>query len=483
MSLSGSSGRTEAFSYVWDVNTLAWVKASATGGGGGGSPTTVDQGAAGVDPWTVTGPLTDAELRASAVPISAVSLPLPSGAATETKQDTANTSLSSIDGKIPALGQALAAGSVPVVLTAAQVSTLTPPAAITGFLTESDFDTKVGALTETAPGTDTASSGLNGRLQRIAQRLTSLIGLLPTALGAGGGLKIDGSGTALPISGTVTADAGSGPFPVSDNAGSLTVDAPVGTPVFVRLSDGASAITTLPVSAASLPLPTGAATAALQTQPGVDIGDVTVNNGSGASAVNVQDGGNSLTVDGTVTVTQSTATSLKTQAEAYQGGSAVAAGNPLQVTLANTGANTTAVKVDGSAVTQPVSGTVTSAPTAPAWYIHHLPAANTQATITRAAAGVGVKNVCLGFTVTLAAQSTAPAAVQLSVSLIDGASGGGTYLWRSVISLPAIAGAVSSITLSNVYLVGTANTALTLEFSAAGGANTIESVSMRGTTL
>lgn len=41
-----------------------------------------------------------------------------------------------------------------------------------------------GAVTETAPATDTASSGLNGRLQRIAQRVTSLIGLLPTALGS-----------------------------------------------------------------------------------------------------------------------------------------------------------------------------------------------------------------------------------------------------------------------------------------------------------
>ncbi len=40
----------------------------------------------------------------------------------------------------------------------------------------------VGALTETAPGTDTASSGLNGRLQRIAQRLTTLItGPLPVS--------------------------------------------------------------------------------------------------------------------------------------------------------------------------------------------------------------------------------------------------------------------------------------------------------------
>jgi hypothetical protein len=44
--------------------------------------------------------------------------------------------------------------------------------------------TLIGAVTETAPGTDTASSGLNGRLQRVAQRITSLIGLLPTALGS-----------------------------------------------------------------------------------------------------------------------------------------------------------------------------------------------------------------------------------------------------------------------------------------------------------
>lgn len=34
-------------------------------------------------------------------------------------------------------------------------------------------------------------------------------------------------------------------------------------------------------------------------QPGVDIGDVTVNNGAGAAAVNIQDGGNSITVDAT----------------------------------------------------------------------------------------------------------------------------------------------------------------------------------------
>lgn len=58
----------------------------------------------------------------------------PTGLATSAKQDTGNTSLASIDGKLPALGQALAASSVPVVLTSAQLSTLTPlsTVAVTG---------------------------------------------------------------------------------------------------------------------------------------------------------------------------------------------------------------------------------------------------------------------------------------------------------------------------------------------------------------
>jgi hypothetical protein len=47
----------------------------------------------------------------------------------------------------------------------------------------SGISTKIGSVTEVAPITDISSSGLNGRLQRIAQRLTSLIGLLPLGLG------------------------------------------------------------------------------------------------------------------------------------------------------------------------------------------------------------------------------------------------------------------------------------------------------------
>lgn len=52
---------------------------------------------------------------------------------------------------------------------------------------------------------------------------------------------------------TFTVTGAGGTFPVTDNSGSLTVDAPVATPVFVRLSDGAAAISTLPVSLASVP--------------------------------------------------------------------------------------------------------------------------------------------------------------------------------------------------------------------------------------
>jgi hypothetical protein len=42
---------------------------------------------------------------------------------------------------------------------------------------------RTGIITETAPATDTASSGLNGRLQRMAQRITSLIAQIPATLG------------------------------------------------------------------------------------------------------------------------------------------------------------------------------------------------------------------------------------------------------------------------------------------------------------
>jgi hypothetical protein len=58
--------------------------------------------------------------------------------------------------------------------------------------------------------------------------------------------------TGIPITGTATVTGAGGTFPVTDSAGSLTVDAPVGTPVFVRLSDGSAAITNLATNVAQI---------------------------------------------------------------------------------------------------------------------------------------------------------------------------------------------------------------------------------------
>lgn len=144
-----------------------------------------------------------------AVPVSAAALPLPAGAATEAGHLAA---IDTATARIPTQGQAVAAASTPVVLPAAQITTLTPPAAITGFgleATQLANGVLIGPVNETAPVNDTANSGLNGRLQRVAQRLTTMIGLLPAALGQGTmaqGLRVvlPSDQTAIPV----TASAG-----------------------------------------------------------------------------------------------------------------------------------------------------------------------------------------------------------------------------------------------------------------------------------
>lgn len=70
----------------------------------------------------VSGPLTDTQLRAAAVAVSLATQPLPDGAATSALQTSGNASLASLDSKTPALGQALAAASSPVVIASNQTA-------------------------------------------------------------------------------------------------------------------------------------------------------------------------------------------------------------------------------------------------------------------------------------------------------------------------------------------------------------------------
>lgn len=62
----------------------------------------LDDAATGAVPLAVVGPLTDTQLRATAVPVSAASLPLPTGAATATNQSTINTSINDFSAKTAA---------------------------------------------------------------------------------------------------------------------------------------------------------------------------------------------------------------------------------------------------------------------------------------------------------------------------------------------------------------------------------------------
>lgn len=73
----------------------------------GGASLSIDDGGGSI---TVDGPLTDTQLRATAVPVLMSSVPLPTGASTSALQSTGNASLGSIDTKTPAL----VGGRVPV---------------------------------------------------------------------------------------------------------------------------------------------------------------------------------------------------------------------------------------------------------------------------------------------------------------------------------------------------------------------------------
>jgi hypothetical protein len=125
----------------------------------------------------VSGPLTDTQLRATAVPISAASLPLPTGAATE-------TTLSSLNTKVPS-GLTVTTGRLQVEL----------PAGGTGLT-----DTELRATPVPISGTITANAG-TGTMNVSVQNAS---------------IPVTDNGGSLTVDGTVTANAGTGTFATSD---------------------------------------------------------------------------------------------------------------------------------------------------------------------------------------------------------------------------------------------------------------------------
>jgi hypothetical protein len=162
----------------------------------------------------VSGPLTDTQLRASAVPTSAAqsgawninnlsgTVSLPTGASTLAEQQAQTTSLGTINtsvntllkpastlsavttvgtvSSVTAIANALPTGTNSIGQVTANAGANLNTSALALETTQATQNTRIGDLTETAPVSDTASSGLNGRLQRIAQRITSLISTVAT---------------------------------------------------------------------------------------------------------------------------------------------------------------------------------------------------------------------------------------------------------------------------------------------------------------
>lgn len=207
----------------------------------------------------VSGPLTDAQLRASAVPVSLTSttvtgtvavtqsgawnitdvsgtVSLPTGAATAANQATEIGSLASIDTKTPALGQALAAGSVPVVLTAAQLTTLTPLATVAVTQSTSPWvvslasTTVTGTVAVTQSGAWTVDLGAtdNAVLDAIAASVAGTLTVGTHAVTQSGTwTNTVTQGTAANLNATVV---GTGTFLVqAAQSGSWTVTANAGT--------------------------------------------------------------------------------------------------------------------------------------------------------------------------------------------------------------------------------------------------------------
>lgn len=101
------------------------------------------------------------------------------GFATSALQSTGNTSLGNIDTKLPAQGQALAASSLPVVLPAAQITALTPPTSvgITGTPTVSLTGTN------TVTQTPATSGGLLSKRQVTASASNNGVSIKSSAAG------------------------------------------------------------------------------------------------------------------------------------------------------------------------------------------------------------------------------------------------------------------------------------------------------------
>lgn len=167
---------------------------------------------------TVTGPLTDTQIRASALPVSAASLPLPTGASTE-------ATLSSLNAKVTAVNT----GAVVVSSSALPSGASTSALQTTGNTSLSNIETAQGAQADAAASSDTGTFSLLAFVKRGLQNWTTILARIPALVG--GYIPVT-------IAGNVRASFGA-KAPVSITLTSLGIDAARQSAVLDFTSSGA----------------------------------------------------------------------------------------------------------------------------------------------------------------------------------------------------------------------------------------------------
>lgn len=231
----------------------------------------------------VTGPLTDTQLRATPVPVSGTvtanqggtwnvtnisgTVSLPTGASTSALQTSGNASLSTIATNTPALGQATMANSSPVVIASNQSAL-----AVTGTFFQATQPVSiatnvvvVGTATDNTANSTAKLPALVAVATTAAPSYTNT-NMVPLSTDLTGALRITGSISASNPSVSTTGSAP--PASATYVGGSVTTSAPAysnGQMSALSLTTGGllrvdASGTVQPISATSLPLPTGAAT-------------------------------------------------------------------------------------------------------------------------------------------------------------------------------------------------------------------------------
>ncbi len=136
----------------------------------------------------------------------------------------------------------------------------------------------------------------------------------------------------------------------------------------------------------------------------------------------------------------------------------------------------TASVVNGGNATVPLGVQLVESPSN---WSQAVEAAVTVQASTSKAAVAGQRHVCTAIGGSLVGVAAIPAPLYLR--LRDGATGAGTILWSQGFVVPV--GTSVNFALSGLNIVGTTNTAMTLEWSAAPGATNFQAVSLSGRTL